>query len=454
MVPLIHRCLLPAAVYLLLAGCGSEVAYNTPPAEPPAAEGTQPQGTEAEAPPFDPAAPAEETPPAEEPAAELTGEETAPLSETPTEGDTESALPPAEEDDAATPAPWQADREATAEESTNTASAAPEQAEQDFGALFNEMLSETKKDKQPAENSTAETSEPPTTAPPADETPAPETADSAAKSGAPEWKMPWENDGAKAEPPVEPPAEEKPPTTESATLNDEPPAEETPATNPDVDVDSLFGNDLSTPAESQPKAPPETIAEQAAPETTADPAPAAPPVSTEPAESITVDPTNTRHLAWLFGAKFSLSLLASEKNSTTDQQVVWQTETAKLAGALGLAAPTATGSGPPAERVPQLLAESQKVGAELATKHGVEAAALVELAVKSNLLLGLEENRRTFAPVIAKSLRSAAGRTSVPADVWESPLTEIAAAKDNAGIEQAVYELHKRMEASLRSKAK
>ncbi len=283
------------------------------------------------------------------------------------------------------------------------------------------MLSESGKEQKPAEDSASESSdppatEPPTTEPPANETPAPETSDSPANTGDQPWKMPWEKEGAQAGPNTEPPAEENPPPAETSALVVEPPTEE---------------------------APPEAIA---------DPAPAAPPIAAEPAPSITVDPTNTRHLAWLFGAKFSLSLLANEKNSTTEQQVVWQAETAKLAGALGLASPTATGSGPPAERVPQLLAESQKLGAELAAKHGAEAAALVELAVKSNLLLGLDENRRTFAPVIAKSLRSAAARTTVPADVWESPLNEIAAATDNAAIEQAVYELHKRMEAALRLK--
>ncbi len=450
MIPRVYRCLLLAAVCLLLAGCGSEVAYNTPPTDPTATENAAP--AEAEAPPFNPAAPAEEMPPAEEPAAEEpAAEETAPASEPSTDAAAEPIAPPTSEGVSSAPPPEQSNSETTADQPADSPSAAPEQAERDFGALFNEMLSGSNKENNSAEDATSESAELPTTEPPKSEPPAaepsaPETSQSTATSGEQEWKLPWENENTQTAPESEAPAEGNPPAAEPAA-----PREEPPAANRGVDVDELFGSEPTAPAESQPDVPPEMRDEEAAPEATADAAPSAPPTETDPPTSITVDPSNTRHLAWLFGAKFSLSLLANEKNSTTDQQVVWQTETAKLAEALGLAAPTATGSGPPAERVPQLLAESQKVGAKLAAKHGVGAAALLELAVKSNLLLGLDENRRTFAPVIAKSLRSAAGRASVPADVWEPSITEIAAAKDNATIEQAVYELHERMESSLRA---
>jgi hypothetical protein len=448
MIPRVYRCLLLAAVCLLLAGCGSEVAYNTPPTDPTVTESAAP----AEAPPLDPAAPAEEMPSAEEPAAEeLAADEISPASEPPTDEAAEPSAPPTSEGDSSAP-PEPSNSETTADQPADSPSAAPEQAERDFGALFNDMLSGSNTENNSAEDATSEsaelpTTEPPKTEPPATEPSAPQTPDSTATSGEQQWKLPWENENTQTTPESETPAEGNPPAAEPA-----PPSEVSPAANRGVDVDELFGSEPTAPAESQPNVPPEMRDEEAAPEATGDAAPPAPPTETDPPASITVDPNNTRHLAWLFGAKFSLSVLANEKNSTPDQQVVWQTETAKLAGALGLAAPTATGSGPPAERVPQLLAESQKVGAELAAKHGAEAAALVELAVKSNLLLGLDENRRTFAPVIAKSLRSAAGRTSVPADVWEAPLAEIAAAKDNAAIEQAVYELHKRMEAALRLK--
>jgi hypothetical protein len=96
-----------------------------------------------------------------------------------------------------------------------------------------------------------------------------------------------------------------------------------------------------------------------------------------------------------------------------------------------------------------LLVEGQQVGRELTEKHGADHAALVEVAVKSNLLRVLYSPGSAAAEAISTAISQAAPRAELAPHLWQ-PLVDMVAAKaDAAEVRKAVQKFHTDVEQHL-----
>ncbi|MGI9456049.1 MAG: hypothetical protein ACR2NU_05770 [Aeoliella sp.] len=163
--------------------------------------------------------------------------------------------------------------------------------------------------------------------------------------------------------------------------------------------------------------------------------------------SIAVDPQNYRHLAWLLGSKMSYSLIAP----VPDGNVVAD-ELAPLAELLGVELPDSTGAAnaDESDRIHHLLAVGRELGDQVASSHGTEHAALVEVAFKSNLLLDIYPSKPHLIHAVSGPIAAAAVRAGLPEEVWRPWQDQVAAGESIEEIEQAVIELHTQIDEYLR----
>lgn len=179
----------------------------------------------------------------------------------------------------------------------------------------------------------------------------------------------------------------------------------------------------------------------------------APPTATPPSNVV-----NPRLDAWRLGSNLSLAALANDRGLAADNVQSGMSYCRQLAAGLGTSVAElperglATSSGRPASRQALnylLFVEGQRVGRELASRHGAEHAALFEVATKSNLLLVLYVPGATAASAISDAISQAAPRAQLPAALWQPLLQLVAAQADAAEVRQAVRDFHAEVEAYL-----
>lgn len=126
----------------------------------------------------------------------------------------------------------------------------------------------------------------------------------------------------------------------------------------------------------------------------------------------------------------SLAALAHDRGVAKSKVPAWFSQAQVAAKQLGvtvtdLPAPAASSNPDPASRqvMNYLLVDGQRIGRELTKQHGADAAALFEVAVKSNLLLLLYAPGSAEGASIADAITQAAPRAKLPAELWR-PLVD------------------------------
>ena len=96
-----------------------------------------------------------------------------------------------------------------------------------------------------------------------------------------------------------------------------------------------------------------------------------------------------------------------------------------------------------------MFLQGQQIGRELAKQHGADHAALVEVALKSNLLRVLYSPGSAATEAISAAIAQAAPRAELPATMWQ-PLLDLLAAKADPGeVRKAVQSFHTEVERHL-----
>jgi hypothetical protein len=168
-----------------------------------------------------------------------------------------------------------------------------------------------------------------------------------------------------------------------------------------------------------------------------------------------VERAATRRAAWNLGSKWSLAALARERGVSPDDVAKWLAHSRQLAQSLG----TSLNDLPPlvaADRgasmamiAKYLITEGQRIGRDLADKHGLDHVALFELALKSNVLLVLYEPRSPVSEALANSLAQARETSGLPAQMWQPLLSAVAEGREPEAVRRLVFQLHENVDRSL-----
>jgi hypothetical protein len=179
------------------------------------------------------------------------------------------------------------------------------------------------------------------------------------------------------------------------------------------------------------------------------------PVETPPeaAESATV---TTRLDAWLLGSHWSLAALANDRGVAAENVHKWLESAQQHAATLGVSMGNLpeTGAAGDSQRTSRqvlnyLFVQGQQIGSELAKQRGADHAALVEVAVKSNLLRVLYMPGSAATKAISDAIARAAPQAALPKDLWQPLLDLLAANADAAEIRKAVQSFHAEVERHL-----
>jgi hypothetical protein len=207
-----------------------------------------------------------------------------------------------------------------------------------------------------------------------------------------------------------------------------------PAVEPRVESATDPTNEASTHIPAEPEAVPVAVAVAAEP--------------TRPAVS-------ARRAAWRLGSRLSLAALANDRGIAPEKVPKWFNEAESMAGVLKVAiaplperpeSPAADGA-PVATKF--LVQQLKSIGKELATIHGMEPAALFDLAVKSNLLLIYNKPGTSAITQIAESIRKTLPQTNLPAGLYRPLLDALSNGSPPAAVRQAVTKLHADVDAHL-----
>src|SRR5690606_4754568 len=105
--------------------------------------------------------------------------------------------------------------------------------------------------------------------------------------------------------------------------------------------------------------------------------------------------------------------------------------------------------GTPAEISAQVLATSRQWGDQIAQRFGADHAALVEVAVKSNVLLAIYADRPHLVHAIGGSVAAASVRAGLPEDIGQPWQERVVAGGPAEGIHEAVLQLHNEVQTHL-----
>lgn len=247
----------------------------------------------------------------------------------------------------------------------------------------------------------------------------------------PEAALPAVDTTAEADPlPFEP---------DLAIQREESPADELPAP---WDADPIAERSPPTDRPAEPEQP-EPRAERRQPLAAA---------SIDPLPAVRVLPFNTQHLAWLLGGKLGLAELADLDGATPKEIDGWSDEVERLAKELDVSPPSSAraAAGNPADRVRRLMASAADLGQAVASEHGVDHAALVEIALKTNALLVLAPEHPELSKTVAEAVEAAADRALLPRFLWQDAVTTLSGEPTPDEALDAISELHQRVESYLR----
>jgi hypothetical protein len=189
--------------------------------------------------------------------------------------------------------------------------------------------------------------------------------------------------------------------------------------------------------------PPETSSAEEGPNDT----PAVPAVATSvtpPASSI-----EARHAAWMLGSRLSLAALANDRGIAPEDVPNWFEEAQLLATDLKvpialLPEKPAANSGEAASKavIAYLLDQEKAMGAEMEKSGDMEMSALFRLAMRTNLLLVLNEPGSKPVNTIVKSIEALGPRTGLPAELWQPLLDMLNQQASPAAVRTAVRQMH------------
>jgi hypothetical protein len=192
-------------------------------------------------------------------------------------------------------------------------------------------------------------------------------------------------------------------------------------------------------------------------------APATPPeAEPTPASSQPEPPAapNTRLAAWQLGSRLTLAALAHDRGLVPEDAAKWFAEARAAAELLGtsvaeLPEPAAATEGDGGSRRVHdyLFQQGQRIWRELTDRHGADHAALFEVAVRSNVLLVLYQPASPSVDALANSIREAAPKAELPAELWQPLLDTLADQSPPAAVRDAVRRMHADVEQFLRAPA-
>ena len=99
----------------------------------------------------------------------------------------------------------------------------------------------------------------------------------------------------------------------------------------------------------------------------------------------------------------------------------------------------------------QLLMVGREVGESLAVRHDPSHAALVEIALKSNLLMAVHAERPHLAHSIGGSVAAACVRAGIPEEIWQPWQDLVAAGGSTDEVTWGVLELHRQIDNFLQN---
>lgn len=250
--------------------------------------------------------------------------------------------------------------------------------------------------------------------------------------------------------PVNEPSAEAPPVEEP--MAETPLEEEATQAEEAASIPALPGWMTEEPRSEEPESDSPTVGEpaQAPPD---DSLPVPPPVeeaSSPLAESPalpaqpkrpTLDINNTRHLAWVLGAKLGLRLLPEAKADP------WQSNA--VSEMLGVKPSAFETSGSPEQAASQLLKVAGRLGERISKRHGADHAALFEIAIKTNALAALHENHPQLAPAVADAIEKAAGRAELDRKLYAPFVTVLNGQPTPDAVRDAVFAFHSAVEQEL-----
>ncbi|MEN1681716.1 MAG: hypothetical protein AAGJ46_19205 [Planctomycetota bacterium] len=176
-----------------------------------------------------------------------------------------------------------------------------------------------------------------------------------------------------------------------------------------------------------------------------------PSVDTPPAVAI----TNTRRLAWLLGSKVSWSALSHLIAPQPAAAEEWEMQA--LAELLGVESPPesqlASEGATPARAIGQILTDSRRLAAQLSGRHGDDHAALVEVAVKTNVLLVVYEQNPALAGPISDAVTKAADRAGLPSSLWQPLVRLLSDEPSSQLLREEVFRLHGEIDRTLAGSA-
>jgi hypothetical protein len=158
---------------------------------------------------------------------------------------------------------------------------------------------------------------------------------------------------------------------------------------------------------------------------------------------------DSRRAAWQLGSKLSLAALAQGHAMDTGQVATWMHDARQAAEFLGTSFAELPKSATDGDNQTTtntahryLLQQGQQVWQDLSKTHGLDHAALFEIAVKSNVLLVLYEPGGSTAKAISAAIAQSAPRTGLPENLWR-PLLEVMDQKlPPAELHAAVRQMH------------
>lgn len=247
---------------------------------------------------------------------------------------------------------------------------------------------------------------------------------------------PTEPTSPPAETAADPPAETAPPATT--------PTSESPLAEPPLDLTEQPPSAEPVPGDAQASSFPEEAAEPASSELPVAPAEAAPPEAT----------AAQRLLIWQAAGKWSFAAAMSAKRLPAEQYEPKLAEAEAAASELGLKLPPlpqAAGDQTLETAVVDALSgiPATAFAAVVADRYGKPAAALGELAVRSNLLLLTYSPRRSDLAEQARQFTAMAEASGLPRDAW-APLAKLLEEKgEYVEVRAAVFAFHQQAEKAL-----
>jgi hypothetical protein len=157
----------------------------------------------------------------------------------------------------------------------------------------------------------------------------------------------------------------------------------------------------------------------------------------------------SRRAAWRLGSRLSRAALAHDQGMAANNVPGWLDEArsaAKLLETSFTDLPQPAAANDPAPASPQvidyLIGQGQTIGRDLSQRHGQEHAALVEIALKSNLLLLLYSPGSNDSNSIAAAISRAAPLAKLPVELCKPVVDHVTKGSSLNDVRTAVKQMH------------